>query len=124
MTLHLLLTPAIAKTMPNKECKMVHDFGQLEVVFEDHRENGKHCIIEAERDTIIKWLKPFDHFVIGKGSPFMEQFEIVHINDITTTAATTTKNDNEAVALPENTKTGFWYKVKIAVFRFMSEFKY
>ncbi len=79
MQLHLLLTTDIAQTMP-ESCKVVHDFGTLTVIFADKtRKTGLHCVVEDTEENIIKWLKPFDGFIKGNGSPQLEQFTICHI---------------------------------------------
>lgn len=84
MKLHLLLTPEIDKTKP-ETCKIIADFGFLQVIFkglsgkDDHIESGTHCFIEDTEENIVKWLKPFDGFVKGNGNPMMESFTIAHI---------------------------------------------
>ena len=81
MQLHLLLTSDIAETKP-ESCKIIHDFGNLTVFFEDNKtEYGLHCIVEDTKENIINWLKPFDRIVKGSGTPMFEQFEIVHISE-------------------------------------------
>lgn len=78
MKLHLLLTPNIHKAKP-ETCKIVFDYGQLPVVFEDRKETGLHCVVEDTEENIISWLKPFDYFIKGSGTPMFEQFEITYI---------------------------------------------
>jgi hypothetical protein len=79
MKLHLLLTNDIAQTKP-ETCKIIMDFGQLVVEFDDNTtEVGLHCVVEDTQENIISWLKPYDGFVKGSGVPQFEQFSIVHI---------------------------------------------
>ena len=68
MKLHLLLTSDIALTKPDT-CKIIMDFGQLEVIFDDGEREGKHCVVEDTEENIIKWLKQYDGFVNGSGVP-------------------------------------------------------
>ena len=86
MRVHLLMTPEIGCKKPST-AKILHDFGQLEVMFgdalnpspEDFSLKGLHCVVEDSQKNLISWLKQFDGIPIGNGSPFMEQFEIKHI---------------------------------------------
>ena len=78
MKLHLLLTDDIAATKP-ESCKIIMDFGQLDVVFDKDLKSGLHCIVQDETKNIINWLKPFDGVVVGNGVPQSEQFQIMHI---------------------------------------------
>ena len=81
MQLHLLLTDDIKATMPN-DVKIIEDYGQLLVRFEDIKDRfGLHCIVEAEQQVIVDWLKPFDGFVKGSGTPIFESFTIAHVAD-------------------------------------------
>lgn len=78
MQLHLLLTCDIDETRP-QSCKIVMDFGQLLVKFGDtESRTGLHCVVEDTQENIVNWLKPFDDFVKGNGTPQTEQFTIVH----------------------------------------------
>lgn len=79
MKLHLLLTDDIAQTKP-ETCKIVMDFGQLMVRFgDDSTRTGLHCVVEDTEENIVEWLRPFDGFVKGSGTPQFEQFTIAHI---------------------------------------------
>lgn len=83
MKLHLLLTPDIAARKP-ETTKIIHEWGQLTVIFgndPDNTKTGLHCIVEDTWENICSWLKQFDGFVKGSGIPQFEQFEIVHIAD-------------------------------------------
>ena len=81
MQLHLLLTTDIAMTMPST-CKTIQDYGSLVVRFDNGSfKRGIHCIVEDTTDNIVKWLRPFDAFVRGSGSPIMESFSMQHISD-------------------------------------------
>lgn len=58
---------------------IVMDFGQLLVKFGDtESRTGLHCVVEDTQENIVNWLKPFDDFVKGNGTPQTEQFTIVH----------------------------------------------
>ena len=79
MQLHLLLTPDIAQTKP-ETCKIIMDFGQLVVRFdEEETRTGLHCVVEDTQENIVNWLKPYDGFVKGSGVPQFEQFSIAHV---------------------------------------------
>jgi hypothetical protein len=87
MTLDLLLTPELWKTMP-ETITVVHNFGFIRVIFpaNDPKEepliiNGDSAVVEGEQDEIVKWLKPFDGVAIGCGSPQLEKFTIMHIDE-------------------------------------------
>lgn len=83
MQLHLLLTPDVAVKKPTTT-KIIHDYGQLTVVFNNDigdTRTGLHCVVEDTKENIIDWLKEFDGFAKGNGVPMMESFEIVHIKE-------------------------------------------
>jgi hypothetical protein len=78
--LHLLLTDDISKTKP-ETCKVIMNFGTLSVFFADEIRTGLNCIVEDTDENIVNWLKPYDGFVKGVGSPMLERFSIVHISN-------------------------------------------
>lgn len=78
MKVHLLLTDDIKATMPNT-VKITDSWGMLNVRFPHKDYFGLHCFIEGEEKSITDWLRPFEGFVKGNGTPMMETFEIVHI---------------------------------------------
>jgi hypothetical protein len=79
MKLHLLLTNDIAKTKP-ESCKIIFDFGYLQVVFDDDTiREGIHCVVEDSEENIVAWLKQHDYFIKGNGSPVTEQFSTVSV---------------------------------------------
>jgi hypothetical protein len=82
MTINILLTKELKDSMPNT-IEVIHNFGNIYVVFEDNNDMiGDNVVVVAEQDEIFKWLKPFDGVAIGaNGSPQTEQFRIVHIKD-------------------------------------------
>jgi hypothetical protein len=81
MQLHMVITDEIKPSMPD-DVEIIMDFGQIHVRFSDtdHR-FGLNCVVEADTQVIIDWLKPFDGIIKGCGAPQLEQFEIVHIAD-------------------------------------------
>jgi hypothetical protein len=87
MTLDLLLTPELWKSMP-KTIVVVHNFGFVRVIFpaNDPKEepmimDGDSAVVEGETNEIVKWLKPFDGVAVGCGIPQLEKFEIMHIDE-------------------------------------------
>lgn len=80
MKMHLLLTDDIRATMPDT-VKIKIDWGMLRVRFDHKDYYGLHCFVEGEEKDIIEWLRPFDGFVKGNGTPMMETFYINHISD-------------------------------------------
>ena len=86
MTVQLLLTDELKASMP-ETVKVAFNFGRIQVMFpaiEEGKEPlvmfGDNAVIEAETETIVEWLKPFDGFAVGNGVPQMEKFEIMHID--------------------------------------------
>lgn len=82
MKLQLLLSKDMQETMP-KTCKIILNFGEISVVFEEDKIviEGLHCVVEDTQENIVKWLKPFDGVAVGNGIPQLEQFRIMHIKD-------------------------------------------
>lgn len=87
MTSHLLITDEMRATMP-ETVKEVFNFGRIHVIFPALKEGephlnmfGDNAVVEAETEEMIKWLKPFDGIAIGNGSPQMESFTIMHIDE-------------------------------------------
>jgi hypothetical protein len=87
MTVQLLLTPELWKTMP-ETITVTHNFGMIRVIFpalEEEKEplimDGDNTVVEGKTDEFIKWLKPFDGVAVGNGIPQTEQFEIMHIGE-------------------------------------------
>jgi len=79
MQLHLLLTNDIAQSKP-VTCKIVRNYGQLQVIFNNElMKVGLHCIVEDTEENIVNWLKPGDGFVKGHGLPHFEKFSIERI---------------------------------------------
>jgi hypothetical protein len=80
MKLHLLLTNDIAQTRP-ETCKIILDFGQLVVRFDDETiRKGLHCVVEDTLENIVNWLKPYDSFIQGDGDPCCELFSRAYIS--------------------------------------------
>ena len=68
--------------------KETFNFGRIQVIFPaiNPKEHplmmaGDSAVIEGEQDEIVKWLKPFDGVAIGCGSPQLEKFTIMHIDE-------------------------------------------
>ena len=81
MRLHLLLTNDIREKMPSTT-KIINEWGMLRVMFGQEKSYyGLHCFVEDTEENLINWLKQFDGFLKGDGSPVFETFEIVHISD-------------------------------------------
>lgn len=88
MTVHILLTDEVRATMP-ETVKEVFNFGRIQVRFPALNGNdnealmmfGDNAVVEGETQEIINWLKPFDGVAIGNGSPQMESFTIMHIDE-------------------------------------------
>ena len=88
MMLDLLLTEEIKATMP-ETVKILHNCGKVTAIFEaldptkDEPEyiEGESVIVEADKQEIINWLKPFDGVPVGCGSPQLEHFTIRSIKD-------------------------------------------
>jgi hypothetical protein len=40
---------------------------------------GDHMLLEAEPEAFKTWLKPFDGVWVGKGSPMLQEFDMMHI---------------------------------------------
>lgn len=87
MIVHILLTDEVKATMP-ETVKELFNYGRIHVVFPAIKKGelplnmfGDNAVIEAETDTIVKWLKPFDGVAIGNGVPMTESFEIMHIDE-------------------------------------------
>lgn len=82
MQVHLIITTDMLHTM-KPSTKIIHDFGNLPVVFEDGDLiiAGKHAIVEDEKDNIVSWLKDFEFFALGNGSPMTEQFSLSSIDE-------------------------------------------
>lgn len=87
MTLDLLLTPELWKSMPDT-ITVTHNFGFTRVIFpainpkeESLIMDGDSAVIEGETSEVIKWLKPFDGVAVGCGIPQLEKFEIMHIDE-------------------------------------------
>lgn len=87
MTTHLLITDEMKATMP-ETVKELFNYGRIHVVFPPVKKGdpslsmfGDNAVVVAEPDVMIKWLKPFDSFAVGNGSPQMECFEIMHIKE-------------------------------------------
>ncbi len=78
MQMHLLLTNDIKATMPST-CKITDSWGDLPVRFESETHIGLHCFVEDTAENLKNWLRPFDGFIVGNGSPMMEQFTFAHI---------------------------------------------
>lgn len=72
------------RTIP-ESTKYIAKMGMITVEFgEDYKEDnhlimGENVIITDDDEILIKWLKTFDGFAKGIGSPMQEKFEIVHI---------------------------------------------
>ena len=43
--------------------------------------HGQHVIVRGEEEALKAWLHPFDGVWVGRGSPMLEQFDIMHIED-------------------------------------------
>jgi hypothetical protein len=74
-------------TMPNT-IKETFNFGHIQVIFPALNPRGHplmmvgdSAVIEGEQSEIVKWLKPFDGVAIGCGSPQLEKFTIMHIDE-------------------------------------------
>lgn len=66
---HLLLTPDIAETKP-KNCKIVQDYGRLDIIFINKdsvikNASGDEVILEGTPTNFFKWLKKHAGFVHG-----------------------------------------------------------
>jgi hypothetical protein len=87
MIIDLLLTSKIKATMPDT-IKINFNFGKIGVIFPSKKANevdmimyGDSVVIEGDKEEIIKWLKPFDGIAVGCGTPQLEKFTIMHINE-------------------------------------------
>jgi hypothetical protein len=87
MVLDLLLTDELKAKMP-ETIKIAFNFGQIQVVFPDPTEKfiedeliGDSVVVEGDEQEIINWLKQFDGVAIGCGTPQLERFTIMHIDD-------------------------------------------
>ncbi len=87
MKLYLLITDEMKATMPDT-INVIANYGNIKVVFPNekgeigHEMHGDNVVIDATKEDLVKWLKPFDGVAIGTGgSPQFEQFEIMHIKD-------------------------------------------
>lgn len=87
MKLDLLLTPELWKSMP-ETITVIENFGNIQVIFPaiNPKENplvinGDSAIVEGETSEIVKWLKPIDGVAVGCGSPQLEKFRIMHIDE-------------------------------------------
>lgn len=87
MKLDLLLTPELWKSMP-ETITVTHNFGHIQVIFpaKNSKEyplimGGDSAVVEGETSEVIKWLKPFDGVAVGCGSPQLEKFTIMHIDE-------------------------------------------
>ena len=90
MKLHMLLTPEIKSVIP-PTCKIIMDFGRLQVAFpndpnslslhvsDEEIMEGLYCVVEDTTENIAAWLKPFDGVPIGNGNPMLEKFSIMHV---------------------------------------------
>jgi len=92
MIIDLLLTSEIKATMPDT-IKINFNFGRIGVIFPSKKGfvfssnevgmvmYGDSVVIEGDKEEIIKWLKPFDGIAVGCGSPQLEKFTIMHIDE-------------------------------------------
>jgi len=87
MQLDLLLTNELRVSMPDT-IKILHNFGRIGVIFPSKKIgeadlvlHGDSVVVEGEKDEVVKWLKPFDGIPVGCGSPQLERFTIMHIDE-------------------------------------------
>lgn len=82
----VLLVEEKMKPLP-QNVKVVKNFDEPEGMFGKtsiHGSNGEnisgdHMILEASEETFKDWLRGFDGVWVGKGSPQMQSFEVMHI---------------------------------------------
>lgn len=87
MILDLLLTAELKKTMP-KSIDTLFDYGVITVIFpalddkdDALRMTGNSVVLEGITEDFIEWLKPFDGVAVGCGTPQLEKFTIMHIDE-------------------------------------------
>jgi hypothetical protein len=41
--------------------------------------HGRHVIVSGEEEALKAWLRPFEGVWVGRGSPILEQFDLMHV---------------------------------------------
>lgn len=55
--------------------KIVDNYGTLTVRLESGKfVSGRHCVLEGTEENIKAWLQPHGSFLLGEGSPMLQQF--------------------------------------------------
>lgn len=77
----LLITDKMAACQP-KEITFLENWGSVSICDDNGNflAEGTHCYIRADEAVIKKWANACSEFIVGQGSPMMQQF-IVHRND-------------------------------------------
>ena len=90
---HLLITSEMMQHMP-KTLKIVMDWGDLDIFIGeqpgDEWKTGLHCFVDGSKDDFLAWYDKCNEFIIGSGSPQMEQFTI-HRDKTNSDSVTTTR---------------------------------
>lgn len=77
MNLCILLQPEHEPIPDN--VTVLQDYGELGVHTDNGFITGKQIIMEGEPTAFQDWLRPFDGVWVGRGSPMMQEFAIMHI---------------------------------------------
>lgn len=83
MNIALLMSADMVQTRP-ESVKIIQSFGNIWVHTSEEMEDkmytyGEGAIIQGEESDIKDWLRPYDGIWVYKGSPMLEEFEVMHV---------------------------------------------